>query len=72
MPPKTQQIVVEELIKALQDEAVAHLIGSIFENKLAEVRKSFILVKQENAVLRQDLAASNVKIDRLEAYNRTI
>ena len=70
MSPKTQQIVVEELINALQDEAVARVIGSIFENKLAKLLKSFNLVKQENAVLRQDLAAANVKIDRLEAYNR--
>ena len=41
MPLKLQPIVADELIKALQDETVLKLLGSIFENKLADILKEF-------------------------------
>ena len=70
MPPKLQPIVADEMINALQDETVLKLLGSIFEHKLADLLKEFNAIKLENTSLRQQLAAAEIKIDGLEAYNR--
>jgi hypothetical protein len=69
MPPKSHAV-LDDIVKALQDDAVLSAIGSIFDSKLKDLLHTLHEVKTENTQLRNDLNAANQHIEKLEAYSR--
>jgi hypothetical protein len=69
MPPKSTSV-LDELIKALQDDNVKLAIASIFETKLTEILDTVKVLKSENDSLRNELNSACQKIESLEAYSK--
>jgi hypothetical protein len=64
MPPKPATgILIEDLVKALQDKAVLEAIGNIFDSKLKEL-------SVQNTKMKEDLRAAYDRIDALETYSK--
>ena len=70
MPPKKDPSVLEELIRALQDDAVLAAIGTIFDKRLLAMSAEIAELKTDNLGLRRDLIAANQRIEALEAYSK--
>ena len=52
MPPKKDPSVLEELIRALQDDAVLAAIGAIFDKRLLAMSAEIAELKTDNLGLR--------------------
>lgn len=77
MPPKVNQNITDDLIKALQDENVRAIFGGIFDERVKLLAESVNFLKQENDrksaeinKLANDLSVAKSKICELEAYSR--
>ena len=70
MPPKKDPSVLEELIRALQDNAVLAAIGAIFDKRLSTMSTEIAELKTDNLGLRRNLIAANQCIEALEAYSK--
>ena len=70
MPPKKDPSILEELIRALQDDAVLAAIGDIFGKRLLAMSAEIAELKTDNLGLRCDLIAANQRIEALEAYSK--
>ena len=70
MPPKKDPSVLEELIRALQDDAVLAAIDAIFDKRLLAMSAEIAEFKTDNLGLRRDLIAANQRIEALEAYSK--
>jgi hypothetical protein len=67
MPPKPA-ILVDDLVKALQDPAVLAAIGLIFDNKLKELQSQNTKLREELTVTAQKLELATLKLDEVESY----
>lgn len=74
MPPKVNQNITDDLIKALQDENVRAIFGGIFDERVKLLAESVNFLKQENDrksaeinKLANDLSVAKSKICELEA-----
>ena len=67
MHPKKDPNVLEELIRALQDEAVLAAISAIFDKRLLAMSAEIAELKMDNLGLRRDLIAANQRIEALQA-----
>ena len=65
MPSKKDQSVLEELIRALQDDTVLAAIGAIFDKRLLAMSAEIPESKSDNLGLRRYLIAANQHIETL-------
>ena len=63
--PSSSVSFLEDIVKALQDEAVINALRSIFEKKLTNST-----LQVENNGLKRDLAAAYDRIENLENYSK--
>ena len=65
MPPKTDPNVLEEQIRAVQDDMVDPAVGAIFDKRLVAMSAEIADLKTDNLSLWRDLIAVNQRIEAL-------
>ena len=77
MPPKkdlqtgasTGLLTIDDLVRALQDEAVVAALGAILDKRIAVMEDTINELRTDNNNVRRELVAANQRIESLEAYS---